>query len=279
MRIAVIGAGISGLVSGFMLAKAGHDVTIFEREVIGSGSSGKAVGLLVPISGGMKRKVDDFQREGVAAWPELAEALAKFSGENIHSFFRDWGDGSRQVRVPHLYRVMAEAFHRLGGHLKEHCGTVAVRDLPGYDRVIMAAGWENRAVGLNMKIVAGQALRVKPKAAFRDLYAVNRLFIVPDWDDTVLIGSGNWDEKEPGNGTVKPEVTEELLAKAIEAVPALEGCALVEAWVGYRPMTEPRLPLVRKIGAEDGRVLAIAGLGKVGLALAPVVGKEVLANL
>lgn len=274
MRVAVVGAGISGLMSGFLLARAGHDVTVFEREVAGAGSSGKSLGLLVPISGGMKRKIDDFQREGVAAWPELAGRLAQFSGAPVHEFFREWGDGACQVRLPQVFAVFKEAIHRLGGHVRENCGEVQVRDLPGFERVIMAAGFENRTVGVPMKTIAGQALRVRTKAEFRDLYAVDRLFIVPDWDGTVFIGSGNWDATEPGDYKPKQELTEELLARAKAAVPALEGCELAEVWVGYRPVSEPRLPLVRVV--EEGRIYAVSGLGKVGLALAPVVGREVV---
>lgn len=277
MKVAVVGAGISGLVSGFLLARAGHDVTLFEKDTMGSGSTGKSLGLLVPISGGMKRKIDDFQREGVAAWPELAKALAQFSGEPVHTFFREWGDGACQVRLPQVFKVFGEAIHRLGGHLKEHCGPVSPRDLPGFERIIMAAGFENRAVGMPMKTIAGQALRVRTKADFRDLYAVDRLFIVPDWDGSVFIGSGNWDCPEPGDYQPKQEITDDLLARARAAVPALEGCELAEVWVGYRPVSEPRLPLVRTV--EEGRVFAIAGLGKVGLALAPVVGRSVLESL
>ena len=32
MKVAIIGAGITGLVAGYRLLQAGHEVTIFEKE-------------------------------------------------------------------------------------------------------------------------------------------------------------------------------------------------------------------------------------------------------
>lgn len=268
MKIAVVGAGIAGLVSAFMLARAGHAVTVFEKDKVGSGASGKALGVLVPIS--LDRPVDVLQRKGVVAWPELAGAIARFGGVAVEEVFREWGDGKCQLRLPLLFSVLKEAIERLGGHVREGCGEVSAKDLPGFEAVILAAGWGTR---LPMKISAGQALRLRPPAPFKALVAADKLFVAPDWDGTVLVGSENWKLDGPGDGKPRADITEELMRRVAQIAPELAESEVLEAWVGYRPVSDPRLPLLREICVG---VWGVAGLGKVGMALAPMVGKAVL---
>ena len=33
LRVAIVGSGIAGLTAGYLMAQAGHEVTIFEREL------------------------------------------------------------------------------------------------------------------------------------------------------------------------------------------------------------------------------------------------------
>ncbi|GGL72459.1 NAD(P)/FAD-dependent oxidoreductase [Halocalculus aciditolerans] len=46
VSVAVVGAGAVGLTAAYDLAEAGADVTVFERETVGAGSSGRAAGVL-----------------------------------------------------------------------------------------------------------------------------------------------------------------------------------------------------------------------------------------
>ena len=46
MRVAVIGGGITGCATAALLAERGATVTLFEREAIGAGASGRNSGLL-----------------------------------------------------------------------------------------------------------------------------------------------------------------------------------------------------------------------------------------
>lgn len=76
--------------SGLMLARAGHRVTVLEKSTLGSGASGRALGVLVPISG-LDREIDRLQRAGVAMWPGLAGV------EVVEAWV-----GYRPVQVPRL---------------------------------------------------------------------------------------------------------------------------------------------------------------------------------
>lgn len=265
MKIAIVGGGIAGLVSGFLAAEAGHEVEIFEREKLGSGASGKALGVLVPITG-LDRPIDTLQRAGIAAWPELARRLAAVSGVALGDFWKDWGGGRQQVRIPLIFEVLRLGIEGLGGFVHE--GTVVtspalLREI--FDRVVLAGGLGNVGlVGAEMKVSAGVACRLRGDLA--ELVVGDNLFVAPDWDGTVVAGSVNWEMREAGDGVVPADKLEELLRRVGGLVPGLAGDEVLESWVGYRPVEVPRLPLLRDLG--DG-ILAVVGLGKVGIGLSP----------
>lgn len=263
MKIAIVGAGIAGLVSGWLAAEAGHGVTIFEKDRLGAGASGRALGVLVPITG-LDRPIDKLQREGIATWPDLAMRLSTKSGVAVDDFWKDWGDGQQQVRLPLIFEVLRAGIVAMGGKVEEG---VAV-DSPALlrercDRVVLAGGLGNVVLAeASMKVSAGVAGRFT--GTLDKLVVGDNLFICPDWDGTMIAGSVNWEIREAGDVVVPAEKLEELVRRVGALVPGLE---LVDAWVGYRPVEVPRLPLVRDLG--DG-ILAVVGLGKVGIGLAPM---------
>lgn len=265
MNIAIVGGGIAGLVSGFLAAEAGHEVEIFERERLGAGASGKALGLLVPITG-LDRPVDVLQRQGIAAWPALAVRLADLSGIALGDFWREWGNGRYQLRLPLLFEVLRLAIEAKGGVIHEGFVVDSPALLRDFDRIVLASGWGNVTLGgQDMRVSSGLACRLTGK--LDTLVAGDNLFVVPDWDGTVLAGSLNWDLKEPAMGEVPADKLAELRARVGTLVPDLAAAELVDAWVGYRPTQAPRLPLLRDLG--DG-VIAVAGLGKTGIGLSPL---------
>lgn len=265
MKIGIVGGGIAGLVSGFLAAEAGHAVEIFERERLGAGASGKALGLLVPITG-LDRPVDVLQRQGIAAWPELAVRLAEVSGIALGDFWRDWGNGRYQLRLPLIFEVLRLAIEAKGGVVHEGFEVQSPALLRDFERIVLASGWGNKALGgQEMRVSAGLACRLSGK--LDRLVAGDNLFVAPDWDGTVLAGSLNWDLKEPATGEVPADKLAELRARVGVLVPELAETVLVEAWVGYRPTQAPRLPLLRDLG---NGVVAVAGLGKTGIGLSPL---------
>lgn len=275
MRIAVVGAGIAGLMSAWMLARAGHGVVVFEKGTVGCGASGRALGVLVPIS--LDRPIDRLQRQGIGMWPALAAELAVESGVVIGDFWREWGDGRQQLRLPLLFEVLVRAIRARGGEIREgvEVGETPALLADGFDRVVLAAGWGNQGLtGKEMGISAGLAVRVRAEVA--ELVVSHNLFVCPDWDGTVLAGSLNWDEERPGDGVVSAAKLAELREKLGLVRADLAEAEIVEAWVGYRPKQAPRLPLVTEVG--DG-IVAVTGLGKTGLGLAPVVGDAVVKGL
>jgi glycine oxidase len=78
-EVVVLGAGIVGCAAAYYLARDGAKVTIVEREAVGSGASGYAVGLLNPLVGTgipspMAPLAEQTFRMHKALWPEIEEA-------------------------------------------------------------------------------------------------------------------------------------------------------------------------------------------------------------
>lgn len=74
--VAIIGAGVSGCATAYYLAKQGVNVTVVEREAIGSCASGYALGLLNPLFGnGIPGPVQPIAEKGfemhTALWPDI----------------------------------------------------------------------------------------------------------------------------------------------------------------------------------------------------------------
>ncbi len=272
MKIAIVGGGIGGLVTAFLALEAGHEVSLFEQGTVGAGASGKALGVLVPVTG-MDRPIDRLQRAGIAAWPVLAERLADITGADVGSFWRAWPENRQQVRLPMIFGILKTAIEARGGVVHEGFEVVSPTLLKNdFDRVVLASGLGNVALcKAQMKVSAGVAGRMRGE--LNKLIAGDNLFICPDWDGSVIAGSVNWEMAAAGDGSVPAEKLKELLERVARLAPGLE---MIDSWVGYRPVEIPRLPLVRDHG--DG-VFAVVGLGKIGIGVSPMIWPELASVL
>lgn len=85
MKIAIVGAGVAGLASGWELARHGFDVTIIERDEPGAGASCAAAGMLAPVSEAKFGETSLVQLglDSLAAWPDFARDLEQASALSI----------------------------------------------------------------------------------------------------------------------------------------------------------------------------------------------------
>lgn len=262
MHITIIGAGIAGLTLAYKAASAGHHVTLYEAHTIASGASGKALGILVPVTG-LNRPIDLLQRQGIAAWPALAAQLAEETNTPLASFWRDWGNGRQQLNITSIFDILAQAIHLKGGEIIEHKAPDFHDIYPFADHIIYAAGYGNKALtGAPLTISAGIAARFT--GHLEGLIAQDNLFLCPDFaPNEVLAGSVNWSLKEPYTGPIPPEKTAELLRRVHAIAPHLQ---LKEVWLGNRPTQTPRTPLII---SPEPTLHVVTALGKIGLGLAP----------
>jgi glycine oxidase len=149
------------------------------------------------------------------------------------------------------------------------CG---VRRLEAGAVVVAAGSWSSRLLeplGLNAKIIParGQMVALKCERALisRVLHS-SKCYVVPRADGRVLIGATV--EYVGFQKGVSADDIARLLANAVEIVPALARCRVVEAWSGLRPDTIDHLPILGPSGVE--RLLLATGHFRNGILLAPV---------
>lgn len=267
MNITLLGGGIAGLMLAYKAVSAGHAVTLYEANEIASGASGKALGVLVPVTG-LNRPIDILQRQGIAAWPALAQQLADETNTPLASFWRDWGDGRQQLNIASIFDILAHAIRQKGGVIHEHHPITNLADIRhNADHTLLAAGYGTKAltgasVTPNITISAGIAARFT--GHIEGLIAQDNLFLCPDFtENEVLAGSVNWSLKEPHTGPIPPEKQAELLRRVAAIAPHLH---LKDIWLGNRPAQTPRTPLIT---SPEPNLHITTALGKIGMGLAP----------
>jgi glycine oxidase len=122
--------------------------------------------------------------------------------------------------------------------------------------------------------VKGQALALRYAARDQPQVFVDGLHIVPHADGTVAVGSTS----ETSWTTDGPDAQlDDLLAKAVAAVPSLAGAEIVARWAGVRPRASSRAPVLGAWPGRPGHFVANGGF-KIGFGMAPKVA-EVMADL
>jgi glycine oxidase len=132
-----------------------------------------------------------------------------------------------------------------------------------------------RALGVTVGTgVKGQALALWHEVRTAPQLFIDGLHIVPHADGTVAIGStseNRWTTDGP-DGQL-----DGLLAKAVAALPVLDGAKVVARWAGVRPRATTRAPLLGPWPLRPGHFVANGGF-KIGFGMAPKVA-EVMADL
>ncbi len=101
------------------------------------------------------------------------------------------------------------------------------------------------------------------------------LHVIPHEDGTTGVGSTS--EREYDDPASTDALLEDVIARAVSAVPALAGAAVIERWAGLRPRAKSRAPLLGAHPVHEGEFIANGGF-KIGFGMAPKVG-AVMADL
>ncbi len=98
---------------------------------------------------------------------------------------------------------------------------------------------------------------------------------MPHANGTVAIGSTSerdWTEEDTTDHQLSA-----IVAKARQAIPALNDAPILERWAGVRPRAKSRAPMLGTHPLHDGQFIANGGF-KIGIGVAPLIG-EVMADL
>lgn len=128
-----------------------------------------------------------------------------------------------------------------------------------------------RTVGSGVK---GQALAVRFAAPGAPQIFADGLHIVPHVDGTVAIGSTS---EAAWQGEGPDAQLDRLRDRAVAAMPALAGAAVVARWAGLRPRASSRAPVMGAWPGRAGQYVANGGF-KIGFGMAPKLA-EVMADL
>ncbi|HKP13430.1 MAG TPA: glycine oxidase ThiO [Blastocatellia bacterium] len=137
--------------------------------------------------------------------------------------------------------------------------------------VVMAAGsWSGRLLepaGLRVRVTParGQMVAVRGAARLRHVLHSSRAYLVPRNDGRVVVGATV--EYVGFNKAVTAGGIRGLLDAAIEMVPSLADCEVVEAWAGFRPDTDDHLPVIGP--CEVANLFLATGHFRNGILLAP----------
>lgn len=209
---------------------------------------------------------------GAATWAVIEATDAPFApltptGYLVHDTL------SARIHPRQACAALAAAISDRGGRI------VAKGALAG--KVIHAtgvAGLEALKADLGWTAVVG----VKGQGAVLDFAApdmpqiyADAIHIIPHRDGTTGVGSTS--EREFADPTATDELLDDVVQRAIAAVPALRGARVIERWAGLRPRTQSRRPLLGAHPLREGQFIANGGF-KIGFGVTPKVG-QVMADL
>jgi glycine oxidase len=113
LRVAIIGGGVCGLGVGWQLARAGADVTLFERDAPARASTWAAAGMLAPHMElrPEEEAITNLGRDSLARWPRFARELEAAAQQSVD--YRDDGtlfvaldrDATEQLRFLHRHQL------------------------------------------------------------------------------------------------------------------------------------------------------------------------------
>jgi D-amino-acid oxidase len=296
-NIAVIGAGISGLSSAYLLAQKGHKITVFAKAFSPETTSNKAAAFWFPyhirndkrgiewcqetyrqyltlsaipgtgISMQMLKKVlrKDVEEEE-PAWVEfIPEGACKIlSGEKAGAFAKLYEVLvpliETQIFLPWLQQQLAQ-----NGVLFIQKKIEKIDELAGtYDCVVNCSALGARELCNDKELipVRGQ-VALLATGNFSQIYLDNErpLYVVPR-KDAIIVG-GTYEEHIETE-TTEPVAINRILKNAYEALPALRQNTVLGSWAGLRPYR----PDVRVEKEKDKNIIHNYGHGGSGFTLA-----------
>ena len=315
--ITIMGAGIFGLSVGYACAKRGAKVRVIDPAGVAAGASGGLVGALAPHVPENWNDKKAFQFESLLMaedfWREVSRisgdktgylragrlqplnddralALAQERGKSASVLWRGkavwevipargipWEPHSatgylvRDTLSAHLHprratTALSRALVALGGEItNQHAPD---------GQVVWATGWQGLAEVGGVGVKGQAALLGIDMRGAPQLFA-DSLHIIPHLDGTVAIGSTS--EREFDDPYATDGQLDDILARAVAAMPVLTGAPVLERWAGVRPRAKSRAPLLGHHPARKGEFIANGGF-KIGFGMAPKVG-EVMADL
>jgi glycine/D-amino acid oxidase-like deaminating enzyme len=160
-------------------------------------------------------------------------------------------------------------------------GVEVLTEVPDQGRVVHATGLAglqelNEAFGKTIgNGVKGQAALLRFDAGAVPQLFADAVHIVPHADGTLAVGSTS--ERDYDDPTSTDSALDDVIDRAMRAVPVLHGAEVIERWAGVRPRSKSRAPMLGAHPLHQGQFIANGGF-KIGFGMAPKVA-DVMADL
>lgn len=160
-------------------------------------------------------------------------------------------------------------------------GGKIVTDAPDRGQVVHAtgvAGLDSLSQTLNKPVgsgVKGQAALLRFDAGPAPQLFADTLHMIPHADGTLAIGSTS--ERLYDDPTSTDAALDDIITRAVAAVPVLHGAEVIERWAGVRPRAKSRAPMLGAHPVHPGQFIANGGF-KIGFGIAPKVA-DIMADL
>ncbi|MEA2238136.1 MAG: D-amino-acid oxidase [Thermoanaerobaculia bacterium] len=299
-RVAVIGAGVSGLTSGVVLAESGYDVTLFAAEVLAT-TSAVAGAIWYPYHIKPKAKVERWGRSSYDEFVRLARdrtsgvELIEFRIFSIEVKRRPprgiRGRSLEPEEIPAAYRYgfaitvpvmetprylpyLRRRFRKAGGRIRQK--TIGdLRELtPKFDAVVNCSGYGAKTLCNDRLLRPGRGIVVltpNPGIDRALVYAEDPkalMYVIPRRNDCVLGGC----DDEVESTIVSPAMARAIHARCRRIEKSLP--AMVATKVGIRPVrSEVRLEIERVDGTP---IVHNYGHGGAGFTVSWGCAREVL---
>jgi D-amino-acid oxidase len=307
--ILVLGCGVSGLSTGIILLRAGHQVTIWARDLPPNTTSNQAAAIWFPYLAKPREKVDPWAKYSLAFfrehlvpdtssgcaptlvhdlydkpvetpwWADAVDAYQRLEPGQLPSSYVDGFEIESVVIDTSIFMDYLLAwFRKLGGEIFQREIKDISEAMENNSVIINCTGLGSRTLFGDESVypVRGQTVKVRPngsKVAILDDEGPNGLaYIIPRSKDIVLGGTAQENDWE-----LAPRAADrdEILRKAAAIDPRLEQVEILSEGVGLRPAR----PAVR-LEAEhigNGTVIHNYGHGGAGFTLSWGCANEVLA--
>jgi len=144
------------------------------------------------------------------------------------------------------------------------------------DWVVVAAGsWSGSIDGLSLPVrpAKGQAIALEAPFVINHSLESAYGYIAPRRDGRLVVGAtveeAGFDKRSTAQGIL------ELLARAIQVIPALKEATFLQAWAGLRPRASDDLPVLGPSARAEGLIIATGHFQK-GILLAPITAQLVV---